>query len=275
MVLEGKRIVLTGGAGGIGQLLAQRLVDKGALVGILDRDAMALAQISQACAHPRHLVTAAVDLLDETARNTALAELLSRLGGIDVLINNAGIQYFKPFVEQEPVELERLLRLNLAVPMLLIRGVLPSMLAQGSGQIVNVGSTFGSIGFAWFAAYSASKAGLRGLSEALRRELRETGVGVTYIAPRAARTPLNTSAVMRMAVAVKMNMDAPEWVAQQIVRALERERKEVYLGFPESWFVRVNAVLPRLVDLALRGQNRLMERFARETSTGKKTGESV
>ena len=76
--------------------------------------------------------------------------------------------------------------------MLLVRQLLPEMVARGDGRIVNVGSTFGSIGFAWFAAYSASKFGLRGFSEALRRELDGTGVTVTYVAPRAVK-PLSTA----------------------------------------------------------------------------------
>jgi short-subunit dehydrogenase len=171
---------------------------------------------------------------------------------------------FRPFAEEEPATLERLLQLNLVVPMLLARQVLPRLLAQGQGRIVNIGSTFGSIGFAWFAAYSASKFGLRGLSEALRRELEGTGVGVTYVAPRAVKTPLNTGAVYRMAEVTKMNMDDPEWVAERIVQAIESDAKDVYLGFPEKLFARLNGFLPRLIDGGLRKQNALMAPFARE-----------
>jgi short-subunit dehydrogenase len=126
---------------------------------------------------------------------------------------------------------------------------------------VNVGSMFGSIAFAWHAAYSASKYALRGFSEALRRELAGSGVGVTYVAPRAVRTPLNPPEVYRMAEQIRMKMDDPEPVARRIVEAIERDRKEAYLGFPESIFVRVNALLPRLVDRALRRQNSVMRTY--------------
>jgi short-subunit dehydrogenase len=140
------------------------------------------------------------------------------------------------------------------------------MLARGTGLIVNLGSIFGSIGFAWFASYSASKYALRGFSEALRRELHGTGVDVCYIAPRAVKTGLNSEAVYRMADATGMQMDTPEWVAKQIVRAIAGNSKDVYLGFPESLFVRINALLPRLVDLSLRGRNRKMLEFAQGES---------
>jgi short-subunit dehydrogenase len=157
------------------------------------------------------------------------------------------------------------LELNVLAPMQLTRAVLPELLEQGSGQIVNLGSVLGSIAFPCFASYSASKFALRGFSEALRRELDGSGIGVTYVAPRAVKTRLNSAAVYRMAEAVKMPMDDPEAVARQVVRALESNRKDVYLGFPESLFVRVNALLPRLVDGALRKQNRVMQRFTQET----------
>jgi len=149
--------------------------------------------------------------------------------------------------------------------MLLARYAAPEMLARGAGRIVNIGSTFGSIGFAWFAAYSASKFGLRGLSEALRRELDGSGVGVTYVAPRAVKTRLNTGAVYQMAEAIHMRMDEPDWVAEEIVSAIERDAKDVYLGFPEKLFARLNSILPRWVDAGLRKQNQVMAAFARAT----------
>ena len=136
--------------------------------------------------------------------------------------------------------------------MQMTREVLPAMLGQGCGRIVNIGSMFGSIGYPGFAAYSASKFALRGFSQALRRELSGTGIGVTYVAPRAVRTAFNPPAVHLMAERRIMHMDEPAWVASRIVRAIESERNEAYLGFPESLFARLNGVFPSLVDSALR-----------------------
>ena len=125
------------------------------------------------------------------------------------------------------------------------------MINQGHGRIANIGSMFGSIGFPCFAAYSASKFAIRGFSQSLRRELAGTGVGVTYVSPRAVKTPFNPPVIHRMAELGMMNMDEPQWVAQKIVRAIEKRKNEVYLGFPESLFARINALLPRMVDGAI------------------------
>ncbi|MES9981078.1 MAG: SDR family oxidoreductase [Candidatus Thiodiazotropha sp. 6PLUC5] len=205
-----------------------------------------------------------VDLLDAQARSNAIDQSIKELGGVDILINNAGLLSFRPFAEEDPEMINRIIQLNTLVPMQLARQVVNRMMDQGSGQIVNVGSTFGSIAFAWFASYSTSKFGLRGFSEALRRELEGTGVGVTYVAPRGVKTKLNSSAIYRMADAVKMNMDEPEWVAAKIVDAIVKDSKDVYLGFPESLFVRINALLPRVVDGALKKQNHKMMAFTKE-----------
>jgi short-subunit dehydrogenase len=266
MDLQGKRVVVTGAAGGIGAELARRLAARGSRLALVDLNARALEDLSAAIgAGGGEAVPVPADLLERATAEDALGRARAALGGIDVLVNNAGAQSFRATAEESPEVLERVVRLNLMVPVLLTRAVLPEMLRAGAGRIVNVGSTFGSIAFAYFAAYSASKFGLRGFSEALRRELEGSGVGVTYVAPRAARTRLNTGPVYRMAEAVKMRMDEPEWVAARVVEAIERDRPEVYLGWPEKLFVRVNALLPRLVDGALRKQNRVMAQFAAET----------
>jgi len=265
MKLNDKTVLITGAAGGIGMRVTQRLVKAGARVAMLDRNRDALAEIRQGLADaPGEARAYPVDLLDREARDEALRQARQAYRTFDLVINNAGMLSFRPFAEEDPALLERMIQLNLAAPMLIVRALLPDMLEKGQGRIVNIGSTFGSIGFGWFAAYSASKAGLRGLSEALRRELGGSGIGVTYIAPRAVRTPLNGDRVMRMAEATGMKLDDPDWVADQIIAAIEKGRKEVYLGFPESLFVRINALSPRLVDLAVAGQMRVMGKFARQ-----------
>ncbi len=265
MKLENQRILLTGAGGGIGSQVARLLAAQGARLALLDLSPAALQETIDAIGASRHQPLAVpVDLMDNAQREAAVTQAISQLGGIDILINNAGMMSFRPFSEEDPTVIERIVRLNTLVPMLLTRQLLPQLLNQGSGRIVNVGSTFGSIAFAWFATYSTSKFGLRGFSEALRRELADSGVGVTYVAPRAVRTKLNSSAIYRMAERIKMNMDEPEWVAGKIVESIVNGRKDVYLGFPESFFVRLNALLPRLVDGAMKKQNHIMMAFAKE-----------
>jgi short-subunit dehydrogenase len=117
-----------------------------------------------------------------------------------------------------------------------------------------MGSIFGSIGYAGYAPYSASKFALRGFTEAMRRECADGPVRFHYVAPRAARTALNSEAVCAMNEALGVRMDPPEVAAEAVARALEQDRAEAYLGWPEKLFVRINSVLPRLVDAALRKQ---------------------
>lgn len=267
MNLNESRVMLTGAAGGIGSAIAGQLAAKGARLALVARTSTELDQQHALLSGELPEVeihAVAADLLDAQARKHAVAQASAMLGGVDVLINCAGLMSFRPFADEDPDVLERIVQLNLVAPMQLTRQVLPAMLERGSGRIVNVGSTFGSIGFAWFAAYSASKFGLRGLSESLRRELEGSGVGVTYVAPRAVKTPLNTDAVYRMAQATRMNMDDPAWVAQRTVAAIENDAKDVYLGFPEKFFARLNSFLPRIVDGGLRKQNAVMAPFARD-----------
>ena len=95
----------------------------------------------------------------------------------------------------------------------------------------------------------------------MRRELAETPIKISYIAPRAVKTSLNSSAVYNMAEEVKMNMDKPDVVAKQIIHSIIKGHKDKYLGFPESLFVRINAILPGLVDMATRSQNKIAKKY--------------
>ncbi len=139
----------------------------------------------------------------------------------------------------------------------------PLLRRQPRALLVNLGSTFGSIGYPGFTAYCASKFALRGFSEALRRELADSQIKVLYIAPRATRTAMNSADVVAMNNELKVEMDDPQEVARQIVHAIATEREELYLGWPEKLFVRLNGLLPRLVDQALRKQLPVIKRFAR------------
>ena len=268
MNIQGSRILITGAAGGIGRQLALALARKGAVLLLAGRGGDALAQLHRdvSMLAPRVFMLEA-DLLQPNAAQTLASLAKAATGGVDIVINLAGISSFNLFENEDPISIERMWRVNVIVPISLTRALLPGMLAQGRGRIVNIGSIFGSIGFACFANYSATKSAIRGFSQALRRELDGSGVGVGYVAPRYTRTALNSDAVSRMAKAVKMNSDDPALVAQHIVRAIELDRDEHYIGFPESLFVRINAVLPWLVDLAMRKQNRTMRDFAAPTLT--------
>lgn len=263
MNLAGSRVLITGASGGIGGAVARRLAGAGASLILVGRDgerlAAMIATLPGDAGRHRPLV-ADLSQSGEAVRAVRLA--LAGGEAVDMLVNCAGVQNFGFFAEESPADAEALLRTNLLAPLLLINALLPHMEERGGGQIVNVGSIFGSIGFPCFASYSASKFGLRGFSEALRRELADSGVIVTYVAPRYTRTGLNRRSVARMAEALAMAQDDPDQVAEQIVAAIAGDAAERYLGWPEKFFVRVNALLPRLVDRALGRQLARMRPFA-------------
>ena len=265
MKLSNKKVVITGAAGGIGSEVAKMLATQAGELILVGRNEHKLTRLAKYINQNQGKATIIVsDLLNAEKRDNLGQEILQKVGSVDILINTAGMMSFRTFVEEDSNKIEDIVQLNSIVPMLLTRQFLPAMIEQGSGKIVNVGSTFGSIAFACFASYSASKFALRGFSEALRRELKGTGVSVSYIAPRAVKTPFNSDAVYKMAEAVGMNMDEPRWVAEQIVKSITKDFKDVYLGFPEKLFVRINAILPRLVDKALTKQNNQMVEFSRQ-----------
>jgi short-subunit dehydrogenase len=255
MNLYRQRILLTGAAGGIGSHLAAELLELGARVCLLVRQGDDAEEAeSIITAQDRNRIVLTCDVTRPERRTAAIHAVERAWGGVDLLINLAGVLDFGPLEDSDPGMLHLLLQVNVEAPMQLARALLPGMLERGHGRIVNVGSTFGGIAFPFFAAYSASKFALRGFSQALRRELSGSGVGVTYVAPRAVNTPFNPPVVHEMAAQGLMRMDQPRPVALAIARAIERERDEVYLGIPESLFARLNALWPSLVDFALRRQ---------------------
>ena len=263
MNLSGKRIILTGAAGGIGYRLALLLASKGARLALVERNAQRLAEI---CAEINQsggtAVAIELDMTSEGAADKVVAATLQSLGGIDIVINNAGIMDFTLYDRQSPERIAQVINVNVIAPMLLVRAVLPHLLAQNSGRIVNIGSAFGSIGFAHFATYCTSKFAMRGFSESLRRELVDSQVGVTYVSPRAAKTALNDEITTQMLVETKTNMDEPDYVAEQIVRSIEQEAKEYFIGQPESFFARLNGMFPRLVDGGLLKNTRIARKYA-------------
>jgi short-subunit dehydrogenase len=270
MNLFGSRILLTGATGGIGRCLALELARRGARLVLTGRDATSLArlagQISNTGAHATILP---FDLARPGSHASLVAGALESLGGIDALVNNAGRSHFGAFADQDEAAMRELIETNLTAPLLLTRAVLPHLVQRGTGCIVNIGSVFGAIGFPYNAAYSASKFALRGFSEALRRELADTGVKVLYVAPRATATAMNGPAARALLSETGTAVDAPEKVAIVIANALAGDSKEVIVGGPEGYFARLNALLPRLVDSALIKQGRVAARYLLEAKTAR------
>lgn len=245
MTLKQKRVALTGGSGGLGRVVAAELQREGAEVTVLSRtwngNGISLRHVDTDLSSQAGIAAAAAFVAQEEP---------------DILINMAGVQHFGPAEGQPLDQMHFSYMVNLVAPALLSRACLPFMKQRNSGQIANIGSIFGGLPLAHFAAYSSAKAGLRAFSEALRRELAATNIAVTYVAPRAVRTGMFTPQLQRYAIATRMRVDEPVSVARRIVTAIRGRKKEVNLGFPERMFVKINALLPRLVDAAVAGDDR-------------------
>jgi short-subunit dehydrogenase len=263
MKADAMRVLLTGATGGIGRAVARRLIEAGARVLLVGRDARELDSLVDSCAVAGDRVRRHVADLTHGAARASLCEVARRWqGGINVLINNAGVNPFAMYEDLTAEQIDLTLAINLLAPMHLCRELLPWLRTRESASIVNVGSVFGSIGYPGSVAYSASKFAIRGFTEALRRELADSRVSVKYFAPRATRTPMNPRAVEEMNARQGVTMDSPERVATELVALLESRRHSAVVGWPEKAFVRINAVLPGIVDRATRGQLSTIRGFA-------------
>lgn len=250
MQLNHARILLTGATGGLGQALAGELSATGAALLLSGRNAERLAEIK--VAPGTDYTTLQADLA--RGEGIAAAATAARHFRVNMLINNAGIGCFGLLEQQGWPPVEKVLAINLESPIRLTQALLPWLRAQPEAAIVNIGSTFGSIPFAGFAAYSATKAGLRAFSQALRRELADSLIRVVHVAPRAIDTPLNAPAVNALNRQLRNHSDSPDAVAAQIVAVLRNSQSEAHLGFPERLFAWLNGVAPGLIDRGLAGK---------------------
>lgn len=264
MDLRTARVLLTGGAGGIGGAIADALLLKGAAVLLADMNEAALQRfVSERLAqHGDRVAFITANLTRTEDRDRVCEQARNFRGGINVLINNAGVSHFRLLDEQSPEAIDLALAVNLQAPIHLCRLLLPHLRRQSSAHILNTGSVFGSIGYPAYAVYSATKFGMRGFSEALRRELGDSTVRVHYLAPRATRTGINTAEVEQMNAELGVAMDAVSIVATAACRILENEADETVVGWPEKLFTRINSVLPGLVDRAIAKQLSVIRRYA-------------
>lgn len=193
-LLTRRRILVTGGAKGIGLATVQRFVDEGANVVALDRDVAALAMLAQSPAnHPIHVATA--DVTDSVSVATAVTFAADVLGGIDGVVNAAGIDLVADLEAMALADWDRVLAVNLTGPVSVMQAALPHLRAAGGGTIVNVSSGAGLSPLKHRTAYCASKAGLQMASKVVAMEAAAFGVRVNTICPGAVETELFRSSV--------------------------------------------------------------------------------
>ncbi|GAB3740390.1 SDR family oxidoreductase [Silanimonas algicola] len=260
--VAGRGVLLTGASGGIGQALALRLAEAGATVHAVGRRADALQALA-ASARPGAIRPVVADLATTDGIDAVRRAVVAAPIPVSLLILGAADSRFGLFEHSSVVDLQAQVATNLVAPMLLVRALLPSLARRPEASVVGIGSTFGSLGYPGFAAYSASKFGLRGFLEALAREHADTALRVQYLSPRATRTALNSPAVDAMNAELGVAVDDADRVAAALLDAIEAGTRRRQLGWPERLFARLNGFVPELVDRALAKQLPTVRRFAR------------
>lgn len=255
--------IITGASGGIGEAIAERLAQSGWPLLLIARSELRLHELATRLRQAgAEVETLALDLVRPEAASILVDHLSVRDWQPGLLINNAGSQRFGSLGDQSDADIEGQLALNLLAPIRLIRALLPLMGVDG--QVVNIGSSFSAIGYPGFSVYCASKAGLRGFSQALDRERGPAGPRIRFLAPRATRTGFNSVVLERLNQRLGNRVDSPERVAGELMRLLGQKGTERFIGWPEKWFVRLNALWPALIGRAIAGQRELIMQHAQE-----------
>jgi short-subunit dehydrogenase len=247
--LKVRHILLAGASGEIGRRLVPALAAGGSRLTLLGADAARLAQLARQAeqAGARTLVMPCASLPADAP--ALVRRAIDRFGPIDCLVNAAGVGRGDPPAGAPDEAAEDMLQVNLAAPIRLVQAVLPGMLRRRRGRIVNVGSVFGAVGLPGLTVYAASIFGLRGYSEALRRELADSGVSVVYVAPRHGHGAEDDETTAAIAAGLGLELDGPELVAAAVLAAIEaRGAADPAAGWPERLIGSLNAVFPALLD---------------------------
>ncbi len=244
------KVLITGAGSGIGRALSIVAAQKGYDV-ILAGRTLATLEETRALCEPSRTRCVKADVTSAEGR----ALIAGAVGGsLDYLINNAGVLRVGHFADLADLDMEHMTTTNLVAPMALTRDLLPALRAS-KGRIVNIGSVFGDIAYPFFAGYSATKFGLRGFSDAMRRELSGDGIGVTYIAPRATRTAAE-SAFSALVEPLEMTLDGADVVAARAWGAILKGKRESFPRGKERFFVKVQRLFPSLIDRSVGAQAR-------------------
>jgi NAD(P)-dependent dehydrogenase (short-subunit alcohol dehydrogenase family) len=242
--LSGKVVAITGGARGIGKATATALVRKGCRVAIGDLE-RELAE-KTAAELGGGTIALPLDVTERTSFAAFLDEAERQLGPLDVVVNNAGIMPVTPFAEESVDSIRRQLDINVFGVITGMQLAIERMKPRNSGHIVNLASQAGKGGFPGIATYSGTKHAVVGLSEAVRAELRETGIEIACVMPTVVNTELTSGVGQKMIKAVEA-----EDVANEIVDALEVPRFDVWVPRANGGLFKVVALLPRKAREAL------------------------
>ncbi|ODV42813.1 2-hydroxycyclohexanecarboxyl-CoA dehydrogenase [Cupriavidus sp. UYMMa02A] len=189
--LKGKTVIVTGGGGGIGGATCLRFAQEGAAVAVLDLSADAARRVADRITEAGGRALAIpCDITDRASVDVAIAAVQEALGPVDVLVNNAGWDVFRPFTKTEPAQWERLIAINLTGALHMHHAVLPGMVERKRGRIVNIASDAARVGSSGEAVYAACKGGLVSFSKTIAREHARHGITVNVVCPGPTQTAL-------------------------------------------------------------------------------------
>ncbi|MFW5451781.1 MAG: SDR family oxidoreductase [Methylophagaceae bacterium] len=254
-----KTFVLTGANGGIGSEIAKSLTQEGVTLVLVGLNQTELEQFNDTISGHHHVVEA--DISSSKGRDKIFQFCQQLNTGIDALINNAGIGQFSLFENMTADQVAAIININLTGTILLTQQLLPLLVSRPKSHIINIGSILGSIGFPGSSVYCASKFGIRGFTETLHRELMDSSTSVLYFAPRATQTAINNEKVVAMNDDLGTAMDTPQQVADTFMTFLKSHKNHYYTGWPEKLFVRLNSVLPGIVDKSILKQLPIIKRY--------------
>jgi short-subunit dehydrogenase len=233
--IEGSRAIVTGASSGIGRALAVELARQGAALVVTARREDRLRELAdEITAHGGRVETVAGDVTDEAVRRRLVETARSAYGGLDTLVNNAGVGAMGLFEDADPDRLRRVMEVNVFAPIELLRLALP-LLKEGTDPIVvNVGSILGHRGTPYSSEYSASKFAIHGFSQAVRAEFTKLGIDVLVVSPGTTETEFFDSVLEKRGEPKWPSHAAvsAETVARQTIRAMRRGRHEI---IPYRW----------------------------------------
>lgn len=249
--LNGRRILITGASSGIGKALAQQLAPLGAKLVLAARSEDKLRAVAGAL--PGGALVIPTDITKEADRQHLFDRIVAELGGLDVLVNNAGIASWAHFADSTEEIMRQVMEVNFFAPAELIRKAIPILTNGVEPAVVNVSSMCGRRAMPAWSEYSASKYALCGLTEALRGELARFDIDILLIIPGLTSSEFSQH-FLKSEGKAQIEYDkgmSPETVANAIVKALVKNKAETWIGSDTQWMLRVNRWLPRLVDFLL------------------------
>ncbi len=255
--LRDKWVLITGAAGGIGRALTLEFTSKGSNVIMADIDEEGMESVAaEVRAGGGKAIAITADVTRPEDLDTLTGRAIDKAGRVDILVNNAGVAMVSEVKDTTWDEWEKILAVNLLGPIQLTSRLLPHMISNGRGHIVNIASMAGLMGIPGLTSYSVTKFGMVGFSEALRAELHSYGIDVTAVCPGVVNTPIiHTSPIKgfdeEMRNPPSVIMISPEKAAREIVRGVRRNKAKVIPSTPPKIIYALKKILPGPVEFIL------------------------